>query len=100
MNVFSSAVFAVDRMNAHTDFLGRVPRPGLKFEHNDYVRVTAGVHVGQCGSLVGLHTDGEDPSFVLEAETGHDLVVHQSEIELIDGNPEGSVDLRAKPSAM
>lgn len=69
-------------MNAHEAFLSRVPREGLRFMHNDYVRVTAGVHAGQSGSLVGLHTDAGDPSFILESESGADLVVYQSEIEL------------------
>lgn len=64
------------------DFLAHRPIPGVRFEHNDYVRVVTGPHAGETGSLVSINSVGDDPVFVLEAESNRDLVVRQSQLEL------------------
>jgi hypothetical protein len=65
------------------DFLAHKPIPGVRFEHNDYVHVVAGNHKGESGSLVSLHTLADDPSYVLEAESGRDLIVLQSHLQRV-----------------
>jgi ribosomal protein L24 len=49
--------------------------------HNDYVRITAGENKGKFGSLVTVLETTPEPKFVLELESGFDIVVLQSEIE-------------------
>ncbi len=51
--------------------------------HNDYVRVVSGELEGSFGSLVTVLELEPEPLFVLELETGFDVNVRQSEIELI-----------------
>ena len=63
-----------------SDFLAHRSIPGVLFEHNEYVHVVSGEHKGESGSLVCVHTLAEDPSYVLEAESGRDLVVLQSQL--------------------
>ena len=67
-----------------SDFLDHRPIPGVRFEHNDYVRVVTGPHAGETGSLVAINSVGDDPVFVLEAESNRDLVVRQSQLELAE----------------
>lgn len=62
-------------------FLNGEAMPGVKFFHNDLVRVVAGSHVGKVGSLVTVLTLEPQPRFVLELESGHDVEVMQSDIE-------------------
>ncbi len=59
-------------------FLSHEPIPGVVFEHNDYVRVIAGEHVGDSGSLISLEELGEDPVYLVELETNQDALVAQS----------------------
>jgi hypothetical protein len=66
------------------DFLDHRPIPGIRFEHNDSVRVISGEHQGKTGSLVCINSLGEDPVFTLELESGFDIEVEQSAIERID----------------
>ncbi len=66
------------------DFLAHRPIPGVRFEHNDSVRVISGEHKGKTGSLVSLNSLNEDPTFTLELESGFDIEISQSEIERID----------------
>jgi hypothetical protein len=73
----------MEALDFGNDFLAHRPIPGVRFEHNDYVRVVAGQFSGNAGSLVGIHTMGADPAFVLEAESGRDLVVLQSEVSRV-----------------
>ena len=65
-------------------FLNREPIPGVNHSHNDYVRVVAGPHAGDAGSLVTVISVEPEPRFILEAESGHDIEVAQSEIERVD----------------
>jgi hypothetical protein len=51
---------------------------------NDYVRVVSGMLQGSFGSLVTILELEPEPLFVLELETGLDVNVRQSEIELIE----------------
>lgn len=71
-------------MDQHNDFLAHKPIEGVRFEHNDSVRIVAGEHKGKNGSLVGIEELGGDPLFVLELETGFDTRVRQSQIERVD----------------
>jgi len=66
------------------DFLNHTPIPGVRFEHNDFVRIVRGDHVGERGSLVTVVTLSPEPRFILELETGHDIQVLQSDIEYVD----------------
>lgn len=65
-------------------FLNHSPIPGVRFEHNEYVKIIRGEHVGEKGSLVTVLALTPEPSFVLELETGRDVKVLQSEIEHAD----------------
>lgn len=71
-------------INHHNDFLAYRPIEGVRFEHNDYVRIVAGEHKGKNGSLVSVEELGEDPLFRLELESGFDVHVSQSQIERAD----------------
>jgi len=68
----------------HNDFLAHKPIKGVRFEHNDYVRIVAGEHKGKNGSLVSIEDLGEDPLYLLELETGSDVHVRQAQIERAD----------------
>ena len=65
-------------------FLDRAEIPGVKFWHNDCVRVVAGSHSGATGSLVIVLSLQPEPRFVLELESGFDVEVFQSEIQRED----------------
>lgn len=65
-------------------FLDRAEIPGVKFGHNDYVRVVTGPHSGATGSLVTVLSLQPEPRFVLELESGFDVEVLQSEIQRED----------------
>lgn len=65
-------------------FLDRAPISGVKFWHNDYVRVVAGTHAGATGSLVTVLSIQPEPRFVLELDSGFDVEVLQSEIQCED----------------
>lgn len=65
-------------------FLDRAEIRGVKFWHNDYVRVVAGPHAGASGSLVTVLSLQPEPRFVLELESGFDVEVLQSEIQRED----------------
>lgn len=67
-----------------TEFLAHRPIPGVRFEHNDFVRIISGEHKGKTGSLVSLNSLGKDPIFTLELESGFDIEIPQSAIERID----------------
>jgi hypothetical protein len=54
------------------------------YEHNEYVRVVSGVHVGDSGSLVTVLSTDPEPRYILEAESGRDIEVLQSEIVRVD----------------
>ncbi|MFZ3014304.1 MAG: hypothetical protein WA045_11410, partial [Nitrospira sp.] len=64
-------------MDQHNDFLEHKPIEGVRFEHNDSVRIVAGEHKGKNGSLVSIEELGEDPLFVRELVTGFDTRVRQ-----------------------
>jgi hypothetical protein len=68
----------------HNTFLAHKPIDGVRFEHNDPVRIVAGEHKGKNGSLVSVEEIGEDPLYLLELDSGFDVRVRQSEIEKND----------------
>lgn len=65
-------------------FLNREEIPGVLFMHNDYVRVVSGEPTGSFGSLVTVLGLEPEPLFVLGLETGFDVEVRQSQIQLIE----------------
>ena len=65
-------------------FLNREPIRGVRFQHNDYVRVIAGAHAGKAGSLVTVLKLEPEPRYVLELESGFDVEVLQSELQRAD----------------
>jgi hypothetical protein len=65
-------------------FLNREPIVGVKYFHNDYVRVVSGRYAGDAGSLVTVLSLQPEPLFVLEAESGQDVEVLQSEIHRVE----------------
>ncbi len=67
-------------MDQHNDFLAHKPIAGVRFEHNEYVRVISGDHEGKKGSLVSVEELGEDPLFLLELESRFDVGIRQSQI--------------------
>lgn len=69
-------------------FLSREEITGVRFTHDDFVRVIAGAHRGQAGSLVALLALRPEPVFLLELESGHDVQVRQSEIAAPSRLPE------------
>jgi hypothetical protein len=64
-------------------FLDRTPIPGVRFRHNNFVRITAGEHAGKAGSLVTVLALSPEPLFVVELETGYDVKVLQSNLTLV-----------------
>jgi ribosomal protein S4E len=64
-------------------FLDRTPIPGVRFQHNNFVRITGGEHAGKAGSLVTILTLSPEPLFVVELESGYDVRVPQSELSFI-----------------
>ena len=59
-------------------FLAHEPLPGVVLAHNDFVRVSAGEHAGESGSIVSVEELGEDPVYLIELESGQDALVAQS----------------------
>jgi hypothetical protein len=64
-------------------FLDRTPIPGVRFRHNDFVRITAGKHAGKAGSLVTVLKLSPEPLFIVELESGYDVQVTQSELSFV-----------------
>jgi ribosomal protein S4E len=67
----------------HNDFLARKALPGVLLQHNDYVKVISGTHVGNAGSIVSVEELGSDPEFVVELESGEDARIRQSNLEFV-----------------
>jgi ribosomal protein S4E len=66
-----------------SDFLARRALPGVTLQHNDYVKVISGSHVGDAGSIVSVEELGTDPEFVVELESGRDARIRQSNMEFV-----------------
>jgi transcription antitermination factor NusG len=62
-------------------FLNREPTLGVRFAHNDYVRIVSGAYAGQSGSLVTVLSLEPQPQYIVELENGFDAEILQSEIE-------------------
>jgi hypothetical protein len=57
---------------------------GVHFKHNDPVAVVSGPHAGEQGSLVSLVALEPEPEFTLEADSGQDIQVRQSDLARAD----------------
>jgi ribosomal protein S4E len=65
----------------------RLSRPtlaGVAFEHNTYVRVVGGEHIGDSGSLVSIEELGDDPVYLVELESNKDALVPQSCLRVVE----------------
>jgi transcription elongation factor len=63
------------------DFLaGKLP-VGVRFHHNDYVRVIAGEHAGDAGSVISVEALGTDPVLLIELESNKDALIRQSALK-------------------
>lgn len=71
----------LDQSNA---FLSHEPVPGVAFEHNAYVRVVGGEHLGDSGSLVSIEELGDDPVYLVELESNKDALVPQSCLRVLE----------------
>ena len=65
-------------------FLNREPIEGVRYWHNDYVRIVAGENAGESGSLVSVIELTPEPVFLVELESGFDVQVRQSEVTVAD----------------
>jgi hypothetical protein len=72
----------MDTLDLGQSFLDGTAIPGVAYSHNDFVRIVAGPHAGSAGSLVTVLAIAPEPRFVLELDSGFDIEVLQSEIEL------------------
>jgi hypothetical protein len=66
-------------------FLARRPLPGVRFGHDDVVRISKGEQSGQTGNLISIEEIGDDPLFLVELTSGDDILVHQSQLQLAGG---------------
>ena len=62
------------------DFLAHRPLPGVRFQHNTYVNVVGGEHLGDAGSIVSVEQLGDDPVYLVELESNQDSLVPQSQL--------------------
>jgi ribosomal protein L24 len=67
----------------HNDFLARRRLAGVSLEHNDYVKVVSGSHVGDAGSIISVEELGDDPVYLVELESGKDARIGQSNLESV-----------------
>jgi hypothetical protein len=65
-------------------FLAGDVLPGVRFRHNDYVRVISGPYSGNAGSLISVEELGADPLFLVELESQQDALVPQSALVLVE----------------
>lgn len=70
--------------NLRQAFLDRERIVGVKFQHNDYVRVIDGPYTGMNGSLVSLEAIESEPIFLVELEEGGDVEIRQSHLGFIN----------------
>ena len=66
----------------HKDWLGGARVSGVFFLMNDYVQVISGKHVGELGSVVSISKLEPLPFYVIETETGTDIEVIETEIQI------------------
>jgi len=62
----------------HNDFLAHRPITGVKFEHDDPVKVTGGKHVGDSGAIISVEDIDTDPVYLVELSSGRDALIPQS----------------------
>jgi len=54
---------------------------GVRFSHNDGVKILKGEHVGTYGSVISLVEVAPSPTYLVELSTGQDTQVAQSALE-------------------
>ena len=62
----------------HNDFLAHKPLPDVAFEHNDSVVVIGGFREGTLGVIISVEELGNDPTYLVELDTGQDSYLLQS----------------------
>jgi hypothetical protein len=58
--------------------------PGVSVPHNAPVRMRKGAYALQVGSTISLETLGDDPCYLVELADGRDVLVSQSELEIVE----------------
>jgi ribosomal protein S4E len=69
-------------LDLHGNWLGGDRLDGVRFMMNDYVVVISGEHVGESGSVVSVIKFEPNPHYIVETESGKDIEVRESEIEI------------------
>ena len=69
-------------LELHNNWLGGARLSGVLFLMNDYIEIVSGKHVGELGSVVSISQFEPVPCYVVETETGKDVVVAESEIQI------------------
>lgn len=59
------------------------PVPGAKFKMNETVKILNGNHSGQIASIISLETIDPEPKYLIELNSGEDMIVAESNLELI-----------------
>lgn len=58
------------------------PVDGVHFAHDDLVTILAGEHTGNVGSLVAIEQLEPDVVFLIEIDSGFNVMARQADIEL------------------
>lgn len=58
------------------------PVDGVLFAHDDLVTILAGEHTGNVGSLVAIEQLEPDVVFLVEIDSGFNVMARQADIEL------------------
>jgi hypothetical protein len=66
----------------HNNWLGGARLTGALFLMSDYVEVVSRKHFGELGSVVSISQFEPVPCYVVETETGEDILVAESEIQI------------------
>jgi ribosomal protein S4E len=69
----------------HNDFLDLKPIPGVALQHNDFVMVVGGEHIGDSGSIVSVENLADDPTYLVELEKFRgDALIRQSDLQFVE----------------
>jgi hypothetical protein len=76
----------------HNRFLGGESLAGLKFRHNQSVRVTRGVHIGKSGCIVSVEETSPEPLYFVELDwTDGEILMAESGLRSADADPDVEV---------
>ena len=52
-----------------------------KYRLNENIKIISGEHIRKEGSVISLESVGENPSYIVELQSGDDVLVNQTDIE-------------------